>query len=294
MAVYRRTYKRYEGALAPERARLAAIPRYTFEDLSRSKILTRLYLGGFIWPLVCAIIIYLRYNMNAVKLFNVDFSRVINIGDGFFMSFLGFQCTLAFFMAAFVGPGLISADVANNAMPLYLSRPISRAEYVGSKLAVLLILLSMITWVPGMLLYGLQSVLEGGSWMRDNARIAGVLFFGSWIFILVVSFLALALSAWVKWRPAASALMFGTFFVAAGFGESVNYTLDTHWGNLINIGGMIGAIWQSYLGLKGPRMFMGVERGETPIWAAWVSLAAVCAVCVWLLGRKVRGCEVVR
>src|SRR6266542_7036634 len=120
MAVYKRTYKRYDGALTAGASRWMAIPRYAFEDLRRSRMLTWFYIASFFWPLVCAIIIYLRHNADAFTLFQVDFSKVITIRESFFLSLLGFQSMLAFFMAAFTGPGLISADVANGAIPLYL------------------------------------------------------------------------------------------------------------------------------------------------------------------------------
>ena len=50
----------------------------------------------------------------------------------------------------------------------------------------------------------------------NDARIASGIFFGAWVWILLLALLALALSAWVKWKPAAGALMFGVFFVAGG------------------------------------------------------------------------------
>jgi lipopolysaccharide export LptBFGC system permease protein LptF len=31
-----------------------------------------------------------------------------------------------------------------------------------------------------------------------------------------------------------------------------------------------------------------------PMWAAWLSLAAACALCLWLLSRRIRAYEVVR
>ena len=58
--------------------------------------------------------------------------------------------------------------------------------------------------------------------MHDNSSLAVGLFFGSWVWMLVLALMALALSAWVKWKPAAGALMFGVFFVAAGFGVAIN------------------------------------------------------------------------
>ena len=78
---------------------------------------------------------------------------------------------------------------------------------------------------------------------RPTRRIAAGLFFGAWVWILVLSLLALALSAWVKWKPAAGALMFGVFFVAAGFGAAINGVQRTNWGHLFNISYLIGSIW---------------------------------------------------
>ena len=141
-------------------------------------------------------------------------NKLISINVVFFMSLLGWQSMLALFLAAFIGPGQVSPDLANNALSLYLARPFSRVEYVLGKMSVLVILLSLMTWVPGLLLFGLQGYLEGWQWMQDHMRFAVAMFVGAWIWILILSLLALALSAWVKWKPAAGALMFGVFFVA--------------------------------------------------------------------------------
>ena len=121
--------------------------------------------------------------------------------------------------------------------------PFSRAEYVLGKMSVLVILLSLMTWIPGLLLFALQGYLEGGAWVADNVRIAWALFAGAWIWILLLTLLALALSAWVKWKPVAGALMFGVFFVGAGFGAAVNAVLRTKWGHLLNISHLIGSVW---------------------------------------------------
>ena len=111
-------------------------------------------------------------------------------------------------------------------------------------MSVLLILLSLMTWMPGLLLFCLQGYLEG--WQLDarqrRASPSGI-FFGAWIWILILSLLALALSAWVKWKPAAGALMFGVFFVAAGFGATINGVQRTNWGHLFNISYLIGSVW---------------------------------------------------
>jgi len=120
---------------------------------------------------------------------------------------------LALFLAAFIGPGQVSPDLAKQRPLALLARPFSRVEYVLGKLSVLVILMSLMTWVPGLLLFGLEGYLEGFGWMQDNARLA---FWpvrparGSGLRCWAL--LALALSAWVKWKPVAGALMFGVFF----------------------------------------------------------------------------------
>ena len=290
MAVYRHTYQPYEGVLAPAWSRFLILPRYAYEDLFRSKLFATFFVLCFIAPLAMATVIYLRHNATVLSAFKIPVADLFPINEKFFLGFMVFQGQLAFWMTAFVGPGLISPDLVNNALPLYLSRPFTRAEYVASKLLVLAGLLSLMTWVPGLLLFLLQSNLEGGGWMAAHARIASAIFFGFWIWIGMISLLALALSAWVRWRPVAGALLFGVFFGAAAFGVAINRVIfdgEADWGHLINLGELIKVIWTW--------LFFG-EQAETsiPAWSAGLSLAGIGGLCLLLLGRKLRAYEVVR
>ena len=300
MAVYKKTYRPYEGGLTASWSRFLVIPRYALEDLNRSRFLTIFYLATFIYPLVCALIIYVQHNASALNLLGVQGAqRLISINVVFFMSLLGWQSMLALFLAAFVGPGQVSPDLANGALSLYLARPFSRVEYVLGKMSVLVILLSVMTWVPGMLLYGLEGYLEGWGWMKDNVHLAVGMFVGSWVWILILSLLALALSAWVKWKPAAGGLMFGVFFVAAAFGAIVNGVQRTNWGNLFNIGYLVGRVWVglfegSNQTTSGAVFFRARAEEALPLWCCWSGLLVLCLICLYMLARKIRGTEVVR
>jgi len=300
MAVYKKTYRPYEGGLTAEWRRFLVIPRYAFEDLHRSRFLTIFYIASFLYPLIAALIIYVQHNASALGIFGArNANQLIDINVVFFLNFLGWQSMLALFMAAFVGPGQVSPDVANNALALYFARPFSRAEYVLGKMSVLAILLSLMTWVPGLLLFALQSYYAGADWMRDHWRFAWGLFFGAWVWILILALLALALSAWVKWRPAAGGLMFGVFFVAAAFGAITNNVQRTNWGSLFNIFYLVGSVWvQLFEGTNqtsaGAVFFRSPAGDSLPMWCSWFVLAALCGVCLYMLARKVRGTEVVR
>ena len=300
MAVYKKTYRPYSGGLTPAWKRPLVIPRYAFEDLHRSRFLTVFFLASFIYPLICAIIIYVQHNVSALNLINAQGAqRLISINVTFFMSMLGWQSMLALFLASFIGPGQVSPDLANNALALYLARPFSRFEYVLGKISVLVILLSLMTWVPGLLLFGMEGYLEGWSWMSDHWRIAAGLFFGAWVWILVLALLALALSAWVKWKPAAGALMFGVFFVASAFGAVINHVQRTNWGHLFNISYLVGSVWVWLFEGNAPTtngavFFRAPQGEELPLWCCCTVLIGLGLVCSYMLARKIRGMEVVR
>jgi ABC-2 type transport system permease protein len=284
MAVYKKSYRPYEGTLTPSVSRFLVIPRFAFEDMRKSRFLTIFFLASFIYPLICSLIIYVQHNTSALNLLGVQgANRLISINTTFFL-----------------GPGQVSPDLANNALALYLARPFSRLEYVLGKMWILLVLMSCMTWIPGLLLFALQAYLEDGwTWMTANSSLAAGLFFGSWVWILILALLALALSAWVKWKPAAGALMFGVFFVAAGFGVAVNGVQRTKWGHLFNISALIGSVWVHLFGadpeVNNGGVFFRMPAGEElPLWCCWAALAALCLACLFMLTRKIRGAEVVR
>jgi ABC-2 type transport system permease protein len=299
MAVYKKSYRPYEGPLTPGWSRFLILSRYSFEEMRQKRFFGLFLMGAMIWPIICALTIYLNHNLSTLKILGLEPEKLIAIDARFFLFYLGLQSQLAFFLTAFVGPGLVSPDLANNALPLYLSRPFTRSEYVLGRISVLLVLLSVFTWVPGLLLFALQSYLEGATWFAGNLRIAGALFAGSWIWILILSLLALAFSAWVKWKPLAGALLFITLFVGAGFANATNQILDTRWGHVVNLTHLIGTVWLNLFGepnrLGAGAVFFRVQPGaEMPLWTAWAALFGFCAVCLHLLSKRIRGMEIVR
>jgi ABC-2 type transport system permease protein len=147
-------------------------------------------------------------------------------------------------------------------------------------------LLSLITWVPGLLLFGVQSSLAGWDWLHENLRIGAALFFGQLLWCIVLALLGVALSAWVRWKIAAGALILAVYFAGAGFGAAVNTILRTNYGVVINLSSIINTIWF--------QMFHIDDTTEISAAAAWTSLAAFCGICVWLLLRRVRAFEVVK
>ena len=55
MAVYKKTYRPYDGNLTPSATRFLVIPRFAFEDMRKSRFLTIFFLASFIYPLIAAL-----------------------------------------------------------------------------------------------------------------------------------------------------------------------------------------------------------------------------------------------
>jgi ABC-2 type transport system permease protein len=285
MAVYRRTYTSYSGSLTPAWSRCLVLFRYSRKNLFRSKFQTGLFVLCFFYPLLCLIGVYVAHNLSFLERFGAG-NQTIRIDNKFFFYFMNVQGVLAFVLTAFTGPGLISPDIANGALPLYFCRPFSRAEYVLGKASVLAILLSQITWIPGLVLFAAQSSLAGSEWAWQHLWIAGSLILSALIWIAILSLLAMALSAWVKWRIVAGALLLAVLFFGAGFAQAINGVMRTQSGHFIDISYLMATVWTSLFRIDTGRSMSSAE--------AWVALLIYCGVCLALLVRKVRAYEVIK
>jgi ABC-2 type transport system permease protein len=303
MAVHKRLYRPLAPtALTPRWSRFAVLPRFAATSWRGSRLLTAFLMLCLVPPLVAAGIIYVFNNPLAQGLLGMGTNNNVwsfRIDGQFFWVMASIQGGLAFLLVAWVGPGLVAPDLVNNALPLYLSRPFSRAEYVLGRVATLLLLGSANTWVPNLLLFALQAGLAGAGWWHQNLHLAWGIVAGSLIWLLLLSLLALALSAWVRWRIVATGLYVGLFFVSAGLGEACNQTLRTYWGNLLNLSYVITTVWKDLFDVvlteRQRRGQIGdPTRLDIPAGWCWLVLLATAGVCLLLLSRRLRAKEVAR
>jgi ABC-type transport system involved in multi-copper enzyme maturation permease subunit len=268
----------------------------------KSKLFTASLVLRLAPVLVEAIFIYLHHNTQALGILQQRVNNLIPIDASFFEFWVHFQAAFAGLVTVLVGPPLVARDLANNGLPLYLCRPFSRAEYVFGKMCVVLILLSAITWVPGLLMFFFQAYLEGFGWLGSNFSIASAIFLSSVLWILTLALLSQTISAWVKWRMAASAVLIGLYFIPSAFAEIVNGMFSTRWGHLLSIGGVRWNLTKALFGTF--EQVTGRTTGwddsqeiilrEPALWCSWVALFLLCAICLALLSRKVKAYEIVR
>ena len=295
MAVYQRSFRPYDGRLTEAATRFLVPARYAMQDLFKSKLFTIFTTLCFVFPLLSIFAIYLRHNADLLANLataGIEIEEWMPIDETFFGVFMRVQGTLAFFLVLFSGPRLVSRDLANNGLALYLCRPFSKTQYVLGKMTVLVVLMSGITWMPGLLLWGLQTGLEGAAWGAANLRSAFALVVGSWVWMIVLGLLALAISAWVRWRPVAGFCLLLVFFGGIFFARAIELLYGSQWGYLLDLHHTIRRIWMDLFQTPAPFFF---DRPlALPMWASWMALAVLLGLSLLLLARRIRAYRVVR
>jgi hypothetical protein len=290
--VHKRTYRPFTGVPTSAAQRFLVLMRYSFTDVWSSRITNVLFVFCMIPTLISLAMIYIM-NSSALRLLLAGAGSNVNISinERYFFAFLQVQCWMSLVFTAWVGPKLIALDLSNNALPTILSHPISRVEYVLAKFSVLAAFLSVVTWLPLLLLFVLQSYLSETPWAWNHLHIATGTFIGAAIWIILLTFLALTVASWVKWRIVATGLVFAATFIPAGMGSVFNQIMRTNWGHLINIPVLMFTLWRRLLHVDLPSY---MTRNELPTIAALLALTAMCGACVAALNARIRAREVVR
>lgn len=291
MALRDRAFRRYRGETTPRRWRFLTLWRYGRREVFSSRRVIAIFALAFAPILIAATLFYLRHNAPVLAAMEITQADLLEVDERAFALLLRVQAAFAFVLTALVGPGLVAPDLANNGLALYLARPFSRSEYVLGKMSVLLILTSSITWMPLLGLWLFQAGLEPG-WAAGNLRSAAAVFLGAWVWIGLLALLATALSAWVRWRVVAAALLAVVILVGGSLAGMVNYMFGTGWGDLLSPGLLVFTVWES--------LFFGnpaageMPVADVPVAAAWIALAAMAGLCLLILDKKLAAYQVVR
>jgi ABC-2 type transport system permease protein len=287
MAVYKRGYRRYDGPITGSWTRFLVLPRYAWQRLYQQRLVLFLTIVAFMWPLLCAGFIYLTNHAELLQGLDRDFREFIQVDGRFFSVFMYVQAGFAVFLAALAGPGLVAPDLANNALPLYFSRPLTRWSYALARLTVIVGMLSVVTWIPGLFLFGLQVGLAGGWWFVANWTLGAGMVAGFLLWLLVLSLVAMASSAYVKWRVVAGAVSLAFFFILAGIAAMIDEVFRVKWGHVIDPAWSVNRVWCTLLSIEPPNDGPGAV-------ISLLALATLVLLLVAVIERKLRPVEVVR
>ena len=285
MAVHSHVFRPYEGVRTSNKKRWLVVARYALADaLSLKKTIALLVLAAF--PLLGgAVVIYLHHNLEAIKILDLPLKSLVPIDGKFFFYILTIQCYIAFGLTAATGARVLVNDLRDNALPLYLSRPLTRVEYVLGKATAIAMLTSLATWVPSLLLVGLQMALEP-SWVAGNWWIAPAVFVGAWTAIPLFALVSLAVAAVLRRRAVSEAAFVALFLVIPLIAGVVNQFLHAKWWIRFFVPAIFESLWTPLFRLQQSN---GLSAG-----GALLSLAVALVLASTVLLRRVRAWEIVR
>jgi ABC-2 type transport system permease protein len=278
MPIHDQGYRRYGGSKAAVGQGWIVIARAGI----RTMLARRAFLGLLLFA-------WLPFFVRAVQFYaaaNLPQAQLLAPTAETFRQFLEQQETFVFFVTVYVGAGLIANDRRANALQIYLSKPLSRTEYVFGKLAILVAFLLLVTWIPAIVLLLVQIAFAGNfTFFRNNLFLFPAITVFSFIEVIMVATAMLALSS-----TSNSSRYVGIMYAALIFFSAAVY------GVLYLVTRSTSLSWISFtanLSQVGNVIFRQPLKYATP-WP--VSLFAIVAVVVLsgiVLERRVRGVEVV-
>lgn len=278
MPIHDQGYRRYGGDKAPRGTSWMVIASAGI----RTFFAKRAFLG-------LLLISWFPFFVRAVQIYaaaNLPQAAFLAPTPDMFRQFLEQQTPFVFFVTVYVGAGLIANDRRANALQIYLSKPLTRAEYVFGKLAVLGTFLVFVTWLPAIVLLIVQIAFAGNfTFFRSNLFLFPAITVFSFIEVLMVSASMLALSSLSN-----SSRFVGIMYAALIFFSQALY------GVLRFVTGGSDVSWISFaanLTQVGNAIFRLPPEYDTPWIVSLAMIIALIAGSGVILERRVRGVEVV-
>jgi len=279
MPIHDQGYRRYGGGKARGQGWIV-IARSGIRSYFQRKVFLGLLLLGWAPFFVRAIMIFFSASLPRTPLLDVTTETFHDMVDS------GYVNLIVFVMTVYVGAGLIANDRRANALQIYLSKPLTRAEYVFGKLAILIAFIMLVTWVPAIVLLFVQVAFAGNfAFFRNNVFLFPAITVFASIQAITIGVTMLALSS-VSNSSRYVGILYAIviFFTQAIYGVVFAVTRSTamSWispsANLTQVGNVIFRLPLKY---------------ETPWIVSFLVIAGLVAASAVILEKRVRGVEVV-
>lgn len=280
MPVYDQGYRRYEARHPLRTVRFWPIVREALRGLFTRKAFLALAAFGWLTFVVRLVQVYVVTQFP-------EAGQVLPVDGRLFGQFLNQQGFFVLLLTVFAGAGLIANDLRSGAIVVYLSRPLTRRDYLLGKLGVLLVVQLLVTLAPALLLWLAAVALAPARFLTwELAWLPPAIVAHSLLMALSLGLLCLAVSALSRSTRLAGLTFFGLLMLletAAGilrgvFGRS-------EWA-LLSVPAMLRAVGNALFGVK--------ESVLELHWAlALAVLLAVAVACLAVLRARVRAVEIV-
>jgi ABC-2 type transport system permease protein len=279
MPIHDQGYRRYIGSRAEVGRSWQVITRAGIRTVLAKRSFIALMLLAWSPFVVRAVQVYIAANFQQASFLAPKAET--------FREFLGQQGIFVFFVTIYIGAGLIANDRRANALQVYLSKPLTRAEYVAGKLAILFLFLVSVTWLPAITLLILQIMFAGSfTFFRDNIFLVPAITLFSLLQVLVASMTMLALSSLSKSSRFVGVMYAGLIFFTSALFNAIR-----------GITGRSSFAWLSpteTLEQIGNIIFRLEPAFDLSPVVAVLTVVTLIAGSAWILERRVRGVEVVQ
>ena len=278
MPIHDQGYRRYAGGRDAKGQAWLVIARAGI----RNMVSKRLFLG-------LLLVAYAPFLVRSVMLYvSTSFSQAAFLAPTAqtFREFLEQQSIFVFFITIYVGAGLIANDRRANALQIYLSKPLTRLEYVAGKAATLAVFLLAATWVPALLLLVLQVMFAGSfAFIQKNAFLFPAITVYSFLQVILATLSMLALSSLSK-SPRFVGIMYAgvIFFTDAVFGM-LKYVVRVSSASIVSP--------TQSLAQLGDVIFRVPPRNDTPVILSLTVVVLMVVASILILEKRIRGVEVV-
>ena len=311
MPIYDQSYKRWDGQLYPRGTRWLVIAQDSLRRSFKGKAIKACLLLGLIPFLIWVARLYISVNFDALtaegsllKVLVPARAELTDIGPAFYHDFLQLELVLVFFVILISGCSLIADDRRANALPLYLSKALTRVDYLFGKGAGVAVPIALLTLIPGVLLYILHALFQN-DWLLlfQDARNLLAIVLQSMLVIVSGTVVILAISSCTKQGRYAAfgfiGLIVGGNILQLILRESLEYT---------RLRSTLGSPKVQFLSFyhdcrrmavaifdveSSGRSYHSLTEGFDWAWAL-LGIGLFVGVSLWILHRRIRGMDIVK
>jgi ABC-2 type transport system permease protein len=202
-----------------------------------------------------------------------------------FRDFLSAQSFFVFIITVSMG-GLIADDRRANALQLYLSKPLTRTEYILGKAVPLLALILGVTFLPAVCLLVVQIIFAGSAaFLMNNLFLLPAITLASLVQALLSSSAVLALSSLSKSRRFVAVMYAGIIFFTSSMYQVLRVMTGSQAWAAISPGNMLDVFVDAVFRVR--------AQPPVPVYAAVLVIVGIIAVSLWILERRIRPVEIV-
>jgi len=278
MPIHDQGYRRYPGRRRPTGTAWWVIARQQIRTvLSQKRYLILLLLAWV--PFVGRVVqIYLAANFQQASF--------LATSAQLFRGFLD-QQGLFVFLLIVGASGAIADDRRANALQVYLSKPLTRVEYIAGKLFAPLAFVLGVTLLPALLLLVVHVAFSGSlTFVVQNLYLLPAIVLYSVTLGMLGTFTMVALSSLSKSRRFTALTYTGLFFFTSALYQALRNITGSRLWALMSPRDLIEVIGDAAFRMPGQRAL--------PLWAALLGVTAMVGASVLVLERRIRGVEVVK